>query len=500
MFKWLLSRLPSSPFHKRLARFRPALVFGLVFTLSLLALKMLRVLYGDVLPGLADLNTSLLHEHDLPSHAAQQAIEQIRHQIQWVMLFCCGLGALAAGFITHWVGVARGERAIRAAADALRDEAQAAQREAVKASQDKAKFLGMLSHELLTPLQTILSTLGLIESRGGVQVSEPTFIRLNESVRVLRGRMSDLVDFAKLSVGQLELRVRGFTPVRLLTMLIDDYTEALLEKNLDLHWDPSDELSKRVYSDPTRIRQILENILSNAIKYTDRGGITLHASLVEGPLFRVEISDSGTGISDEQLPHIFDPFYRVKDSAHMAVGSGLGLAVVRSLVDMLQGRIEVHSELGRGSSFVVEIPISLQPVGERRPPDSIRQALAPVLVVDDDAAIRHSMADAIRAMGYEAVEVSNGRTALQEAQSRKFSAIFCDFQLPDVLGIDVVETIRNGQGPNVGTYCVRMSAFHEPDDRSAFLFNARIDKPLDWRQVKEVLRVAQQSAGPAGGA
>ena len=493
MFKRLFFSSPNTPAHKRVAWFRPTLVFGLVFSVSLLILKMLHSVYGDVLPGLADLSASLLQGDAVSSNAAQQAMQTLRRQVQWVMFFCCGLGALAAGLITHWVGVARGERATRAAADALRDEAQAAQREAVKASQDKAKFLGMLSHELLTPLQTILSTLGLIESRGSVQVSEPTFIRLKESVRVLRGRMSDLVDFAKLSVGQLELRVRGFTPVRLLTMLIDDYTEALLEKNLDLHWDPSDDLSNRVYSDPTRIRQILENILSNAIKYTDRGGITLNASVVEGPLFRVEISDSGTGISDEQLPHIFDPFYRVKDAAHMAVGSGLGLAVVRSLVDMLHGRIEVHSELGKGSSFVVEIPLSLHPADEPRKPKGPRQPFAPVLVVDDDAAIRHSMADAIRAMGYEAVEVSNGRTALQEAQSRKFSAIFCDFQLPDVLGIDVVETLRNGQGPNVETYCVRMSAFHEPDDRSAFLFNARIDKPLDWRQVKEVLRVAQQA-------
>lgn len=480
------------------AGFWPLLVFGLVLFTGGLVLTLARVFYGSVLPGLGDLANSLAAPAQA-SASVLDAAERVRSQIHWALMFCCFTTAVAAGLLTHWVGVAQRERSTRAAADALRDEAQAAQREAVAASQDKAKFLGMLSHELLTPLQTILSTLGLIESRGSMDVSDPTFIRLKESTRILRGRMSDLVDFAKLSVGQLELRVRAFTPQRMLMMLVDDYSEAFLEKNLDLHWKAAANLSQRVYSDPTRIRQILENILSNAIKYTERGSVTLQADILDGQTFRVEISDSGAGISEDQLLHVFDPFYRVKDSAHMAVGSGLGLAVVRSLVDMLKGHIAVHSELGKGSRFIIEIPISLQPV-ERLVQGRIRQAREPVLVVDDDAAVRNSMADVVRALGYEAVEVSNGRTALQEAGSRKFSSIFCDIQLPDVSGIDVAQQLRRGPGPNAKTYMVRMSAFHEPDDRAAFLFNARIDKPLDWRQVSEVLMLAEQAAaeGPPG--
>ncbi len=469
---------------------RPWLVFGGVFVLGLGLMAISHWLYGDFAP-------------DAASPAVRDAsVQALRIQVRWLSVSMCFMVALAAAFVAHWVGVARRERVTRALADTLRDQAQSAQRAAESAqraaeaaSQDKAKFLGMLSHELLTPLQTILSTLGLIESRGGVDVSDPTFMRLKESTRILRSRMSDLVDFAKLSVGQLELRARAFTPLRLLTMLVDDHSEALLEKSLDLHWEPTPELSQRMYSDPTRIRQILENILSNAIKYTERGGISLQAEVTQG-VFKVEIADSGTGIAPEHLPHVFDPFYRVKESAHMAVGSGLGLAVVRSLVDMLQGRIEVHSELGKGARFVVEIPVSLEPVTQLpraprlRPPSRL-----PVLVVDDDASVRHSMADVVRTLGYEAVEVSNGRTALQEAGGRPFCAIFCDVQLPDLSGIDVAEQIRNGSGPNAKTYLVRMSAFHEPDQRGEVLFNARVDKPVDLRQVEEVLSMAEQ-AGP----
>lgn len=181
----------------------------------------------------------------------------------------------------------------------------------------------------------------------------------------------------------------------------------------------------------------------------------------------------------------------------MAVGSGLGLAVVRSLVDMLQGHIEVQSELGKGVRFAIDIPVSLEPVTELPQARKQRaQPRLPVLVVDDDASVRHSMADVVRVLGYEAVEVSNGRTALQEAASRPFYAIFCDIQLPDISGIDVAEKIRQGGGPNAKAYLVRMSAFHEPDPRVTALFNARVDKPLDLRQVSEVLSMVDQ--GPSG--
>ncbi len=477
----------------------PGFVLIVTLLLGLGVLALLELALGGVIPGLVQLKALLTSPDAQPAtHASVQKILNQLHDQVWIMaVSMCALVAIAAGLIAHWMGVAQRERRTRAVADDLRVQAQAAQREAVAASQDKAKFLGMLSHELLTPLQTMLSTLGLIESRGGVDLSDPTFIRLKESSRVLHTRMSDLVDFAKLSVGRLELRVRSFTPMRLLTMLVDDYAQALQDKGLDLHWEPAPELSQRVFSDPTRIRQILENILSNAIKYTERGGITLQADL-KGNVFRVEFADSGVGIAPEHLAQVFDPFYRVKDSAHLAVGSGLGLAVVRSLIEMLHGRIELHSEVGQGLRFLVELPVSLSmggnfPTLPTLPSKGERQ---PVLVVDDDPGIRHSIADIVRAQGHDAVEVSNGRTALQELQARAFLAVFCDVQLPDISGIDVAEKVRKESGPNVATYLVRMTAFHEPDACASTLFDIQLDKPLDAQQVSEVLSAAQAARVP----
>lgn len=486
----------------------PAWVFAITLMMGLGVLALLDLGLGGVLPGLVQLKALMSSMGAPPTTLAsvENIINQLQHQVWMMAVSMCMLVAMAAGLIAHWMGVAHQERRTRAVAEDLRVQAQAAQREAVAASQDKAKFLGMLSHELLTPLQTMLSTLGLIESRGGVDLSDPTFIRLKESSRILHSRMSDLIDFAKLSVGRLELRIRPFTPMRLLTMLVDDYAQALQDKGLDFHWEPTAELSQRVFSDPTRIRQIFENILSNAIKYTERGGITLQADLKDH-VFRVEFADSGVGIAPQHLTQIFDPFYRVKESAHLAVGSGLGLAVVRSLIEMLHGRVELYSEPGQGLRFVVEIPVSSNPMStlpslpssptlSAVPTSPLKGSRPPVLVVDDDPGIRHSIADMVRAQGYDAVEVSNGRTALQELQARAFLAVFCDIQLPDISGIDVAEKVRQAAGPNVATYLVRMTAFHGPDARAASLFNRQLDKPLDAQQVSEVLRAAQAALAP----
>ena len=146
-------------------------------------------------------------------------------------------------------------------------------------ARDKARFLGMLSHELLTPLQSIWSTMDVIESRGRVDAADPAFTRLKEATRSLRGRISDLVDFAKMSSGRLETRIRGFQLDKLIDTALRDVEEALAARNLDVHWEAGPELGQRIYSDPARLRQVIDNLLTNAIKYTERGGISIAAAL-----------------------------------------------------------------------------------------------------------------------------------------------------------------------------------------------------------------------------
>jgi signal transduction histidine kinase/CheY-like chemotaxis protein len=380
----------------------------------------------------------------------------------------------------------------------------AADERALIAQHDKNKFLGMLSHELLTPLQSVVSSMDIIESKRTVSAADPVFMRLREGTLALQARTSDLVDFAKMSTGRLAVSTRKFRVDRLVEEVIADHEERLLEKDLGIYWEPQAALEQPLVTDPRRVRQILNNLVSNAIKYTERGGLTLEANFnVEQQLLTLVIRDTGIGISPEALLHIFDPFYRGPGAAKMAQGSGLGLAVVRSLVDLLQGTIEVDSQLGQGSSFVVRLPATAT-VAEVLAPIPSFGAAAPlyipgprgttgtdvrVLIVDDAHDARTVLAQTVRGLGYLAHEAGSASEALRILASQAYALVLLDIELPDASGFKVIEQVRSQPGPNQRGYFVMMSA-SQHQHASVDLFNTRADKPVDLLRFKALLKSA----------
>jgi signal transduction histidine kinase/CheY-like chemotaxis protein len=393
----------------------------------------------------------------------------------------------------QWVRVARREAATRRQAEHLAAVAEAERARAEYVARDKARFLGMLSHELLTPLQSLWSTMDIIESRGRIDVQDPSFQRLKESTRSLRGRISDLVDFAKMSSGRLETRLRGFQLDKLVDTALRDMEEALAAKSLDVHWEATPGLSQRIWSDPARLRQILDNLLSNAIKYTERGGLSIHAELLDDhSILRLEVSDTGCGIPDSALGRLFEPFYRAPDTAAMAEGSGLGLAVVKSLVDLMGGSIRVASRVGHGTTFTVEVPVATSAEGARDAPGAETGQL-PVLVVDDSRDARRAIVDQLRALGHEVYEASSGAMGLTEASERDYLAIVLDLQMPDLDGLELAALWRRPGNRHEHTFLVLVSAYPDVDraqvDR---LFDACIDKPVTRAQIAGVIRAATE--------
>lgn len=426
-------------------------------------------------------------------------VEGVRHQVLIAFAVIVAMLVLVVVLAAQWVAVARRERASRARAEQLAEVAEAERARAETVARDKARFLGMLSHELLTPLQSIWSTMDVIESRGRVDARDPAFTRLKESTRSLRGRISDLVDFAKMSSGRLETRIRGFQLDKLVDTALRDVEEALAARNLDVHWEAGPELGQRIYSDPARLRQVIDNLLTNAIKYTERGGISINAELLHArTVLRIEISDTGVGIDPDEMSRLFEPFYRSPHTAAMAEGSGLGLAVVRSLVDLMGGTIRVDSRVGQGTSVIVEVPITEGADGLAETPLRI-DTTHPVLVVDDSRDARRAIADVIRAMGVHVVEAADGTAGLAAAAEQGYQAIFLDMQMPDITGYEVARRLRKPGDRHQQTFLVLISAYNDLDDATVHsVFDARIDKPASRKDLMAALGRAGVSMGRSG--
>jgi signal transduction histidine kinase/CheY-like chemotaxis protein len=441
-----------------------------------------------------------LRTHDVAERMGQQrSMSTLRTRTLALTYLMCLMFSVTVAMATHWVLLARREARMRREIDAARRDAEAASERAEAAARDKSKFLGMLSHELLTPLQSIISSMDIIESRGQVDAGEPIFLRLREGTRALRARMSDLVDFAKMSAGRLAVSPRKFRLDRLVEDVIADHEEAVVRKDLDVHWEPGPGLAQPVVTDPRRVRQILDNLVSNAIKYTQRGGVTVQAEVdPERGELRFEVRDTGVGIAPEALAHVFDPFYRVASSTELAEGSGLGLAVVRSLVDLLDGRIEVESVPGEGTRVSVWLPAG-QPSAPTQGPEVPSPPIGErpvVLIVDDAHDVRAAVAEVVRSLGYQSAEAGSAREALRSLGERRFAAVLLDIELPDLPGHEIARRLREGDGPNRQTHLVMLSASNTVDAEALRLFDARADKPVEARQLQAAL---QPALGHAGG-
>ncbi len=427
-------------------------------------------------------------------------VEELRQPLAIVSWAVVALLVLGVALAARWMLASRQERASRSRAEQLVAMAEAERARAEAADREKGRFLGMLSHELLTPLQSIWSTIDVIESRGRIESTDPSFRRLKESTRSLRGRISDLLDFAKMSSGRLETRIRGFQLDKLIDSALRDVEEALAERNLDVHWDAGPELAQRLYSDPARLRQVIDNLLTNAIKYTERGGITIVAELApEKGWLRVEVSDTGVGIEPQAMARLFEPFYRSPATAGMAEGSGLGLAVVRSLVDLMGGTIRFDSHVGQGTVATVEVPITEGSEGLVVDAPPRIDTRLPVLVVDDSRDARRAIADVIRSLGVTVVEAVDGRSGLAAAAAGEFQAIFLDLQMPDLSGVEVAQQLRQPGERHAQTFLALISAYNDQDDATLDgLFDARTDKPVSRRDLVTMLGRAAAQTGQAG--
>lgn len=424
-------------------------------------------------------------------------------------LFAAGLVLLmlsAAAAVLLVMNGYRRTRLIRQQHAALEAEHQAS-RAAREASMAKDAFLGMISHELRTPLHAIVSSIELLGFNSHSEADRKVIQRLETAARQLEAQMKDLTDYARLGAGKLELRQEEFCPRELLQSIVDENEQAARARGLafDHAWRG---LQRCVVADPHRIRQIANNLVTNAIRYTERGSVRIEfAASDEGAhgaqALAISVSDTGPGVSAAQIPLIFKEFTQLDSSrARRYEGAGMGLAIVRGLVDLFGGTIETDSRVGEGTTFTVTIPVTAvpPPVAETLAPPVREESVPPqVLVVDDNPLVRESLCEMVAHMGYAALAASDADGALASLDATPCDVVLLDLHMPGrdgyafVAGLDARAGAQARKRPRVIAVSADVTALSpsaQRENRAENPFFDALPKPVHY----EVLRAALQRA------
>lgn len=331
----------------------------------------------------------------------------------------------------------------------------AARDEAKRASAAKSAFLASMSHEIRTPMTGVMGMLDMLQESGVSGDQLELIGTARSSAEMLLSIINDVLDMAKLEAGKVEIARRDFHAETLLRTVCDMMASRAEAKGLN--FNAVLPLSTRIWlkGDPDRISQILFNLLGNAVKFTERGDVTLTAETRQsndGIDFVLRVSDTGRGIPASKLESIFREFERVQDETSNRIeGTGLGLAIVQRIVDAMNGSIRVESLEGKGSLFTVTLPLvagaakaDAVPVVAEAPADAAPEPEAPlsILVVEDNAVNRKVIGSVLAIAGIEPVYAFDGAEALEAVKKQVFDIVFMDVMMPVMDGLTATRKLR----------------------------------------------------------
>ena len=361
----------------------------------------------------------------------------------------------------------------------------------------RSAFLAKVSHELRSPLQGIVSALDVIEMRHARAFAgdEELIGRMRRSSMLLNTQLRDLLTLAKGEAGRLQIHAEPFEACALVEAMAEDARELAVSKGLKLHVVlPPPPLF--AVADGARIDQVLTNLVVNSIRYTDAGEVRVSMETVGNPPERLRfiVADTGPGIPEEVLPTLFEPDKVVTTSARRGEGSGIGLAIVRTLVDHLGGTLHVTSALGQGTTFTVEIPAGFEPPEGADFADTDTHGR--VLVVDDHSEVLDALESVIDGLGYELDRAGSAAAATRLLAERAYDAVLLDLDMPLRGGAALVAETRRGDGPNRNSHFISISAAERSPEADPN-FDVRLAKPIDQSALRRALLAARRRERPA---
>jgi signal transduction histidine kinase len=369
-----------------------------------------------------------------------------------------------------------------------------AEENALNSEQSKSTLLATMSHELRTPLNGVIGAIQLlIASDLESEKTEYANVAL-DSGEILLELINNIMDLSSLESGSMKLEKIAIDLRDFLQKTTAPFEFQARSRNLDFILDIDESTPHYIVGDPTRLRQLLINVVSNALKFTESGEVSIKASLKNDKL-RIDISDSGIGIPEDAQASLFEPYVQADSSTTRKYGgSGLGLSIVKKLITAMNGSITVNSVPGKGSRFTISLPCEVSELKPHGAAEGVQCEVIPlnVLVADDNAVNRMVLSRLLEKDGHLVVSVTNGREAVDYIIDNEVDAVLMDIQMPELDGIEATELIRNFNSEKSAIPIIAITANTSSEAIERMIksgMNNYLAKPFKYEDIRDLLRL-----------